>query len=77
MCYLNGELKTSSKAFDIGSAFHCMVLEPEEFSNRYFVVNDEEICDEIGGKKPRMTKKYKEWYQKLYVLFKWRIKNVF
>jgi len=63
MCYLNGELKTSSKAFDIGSAFHCMVLEPEEFGNRYFVVDDAEICEQIGGKKPRMTKKYKEWYQ--------------
>lgn len=63
MCYLNGELKTSSKAFDIGSAFHCMVLEPEEFGNRYFVVDDTEICEQIGGKKPKMTKKYKEWYQ--------------
>lgn len=63
MCYLNGELKTSSKAFDIGSAFHCMVLEPEEFGNRYFVVEDTEICEQIGGKKPKMTKKYKEWYQ--------------
>jgi len=63
MCYLNGELKKSSKAFDIGSAFHCMVLEPEEFSNRYFIIDDEEICEEIGGKKPKMTKKYKEWYQ--------------
>ena len=61
-CYLDGELRTTSKAFDIGSAFHCMVLEPEEFNNRYYVFNDEEICAEIGGARPTTTKKYKEWY---------------
>lgn len=45
-----------------GSMVHCLVLEPEDFMNRYEPLDDSAICDEIGGAKPMATKKYKEWY---------------
>jgi hypothetical protein len=38
-----------------------LVLEPSEFPNRYFVLNDTEKVAEIGGGNPRLTKVYKEW----------------
>jgi len=67
--YLQGELKVTSKAFDIGSAFHCLILEPDHFHERFHIFDDEEKCVEISGKdwkannkKPRSTKAYKEWY---------------
>ncbi|MGU0043364.1 hypothetical protein ACVXHA_13250 [Escherichia coli] len=28
---------TKTKTLDLGTAFHCRVLEPEEFSNRFIV----------------------------------------
>jgi len=44
-----------------GRAFHCAILEPNFFNERFFVLDDEKVCLEIGGAKPRGTKKYKEW----------------
>lgn len=71
-CYLNGELKKESEAFKFGSAFHTLVLEPEEFAERYYIFDDTDKCIEISGedwkeknKKPRNTKAYKEWYQEV------------
>ena len=68
--YLRGELKTYSKAFDIGSAFHCLILEPEFFHERFFVLEDTDICIKASGenwkennKKPTMTTVYKKWYK--------------
>ena len=68
-CYLKSELKIKSKALDIGSAFHCLILEPEYFHERFFILDDTEICDSVSGKgwkakgkKPRSTKGYKDWY---------------
>ena len=51
---------TDSMAY--GSMLHCLILEPGDFENRYLALDDSEICDEIGGAKPRATKSYKEWY---------------
>lgn len=51
--------QTDAMAF--GSMVHCLILEPEDFSNRYFVLEDAEICASIGGAMPRGTKAYKEW----------------
>ena len=70
--YLNGELRVHSKAFDIGSAFHCLILEPDFFHERFHVVDDTEICIKASGadwkkknKKPTMTTVYKKWYAEL------------
>lgn len=51
--------------FAFGRAFHTLILEPEEFTNRYYIFDDTDICKEIGGKRPTSTNKYKEWKEKL------------
>src|ERR1700722_5883559 len=51
--------KEPTKAMIYGSMVHCLVLEPRDFLNRYYPLDDEMICMEIGGAKPRATKKYK------------------
>jgi exodeoxyribonuclease VIII len=51
--------------FAFGRAFHCLILEPEEFTNRYYIFDDTDICKEIGGARPTATKKYKEWREQL------------
>ena len=68
--YLQGKLRKESAAFNIGSAFHCLILEGTDvFNERYYVWDDSAKCIEISGedwkeqnKKPRGTKAYKEWY---------------
>ncbi len=56
------KLEQPQKAYNtFGSAFHCSILEPKQFKKRFFVLDDYRICAEIGGAKPRSTKKYKEW----------------
>lgn len=64
--FLDGLIpRKESDAYDFGGAFHCMLCEPELFNDRYFIFDDEKICIEIGGAKPRATNKYKEWYQQM------------
>lgn len=53
--------KETTPAMAFGSMLHCLILEPEEFDSRYFLIEDEDICKEIGGAKPRSTNKYKDW----------------
>jgi len=53
--------KPQTDAMMLGKVLHCLVLEPESFDKKYFVLNDSEICAQIGGLKPRATKAYKEW----------------
>lgn len=53
--------KEETDAMIFGSMVHCLVLEPWDFFNRYHCLEDEEICIQIGGAKPRATKAYKEW----------------
>lgn len=48
-------------AMIFGSMLHCLVLEPEDFDKRYLCLDDADICNQIGGAKPRATKVYKEW----------------
>jgi len=57
--YQRGQEDTSSFAF--GRAAHCLILEPEAFDGRYYSIDDEDICLDIGGARPRTTKVYKEW----------------
>lgn len=54
-------LKEPTESMINGSMVHCLVLEPQDFNNRYFTFDDSEKCQEIGGEKPRATKAYKEW----------------
>jgi len=54
-----------SEAMIFGRAAHCLLLEPETFNGRFYAIDDEEMCLEIGGKRPRTTKAYKEWLEPL------------
>jgi PDDEXK-like domain of unknown function (DUF3799) len=53
--------KEQTDAMIYGAMVHCLVLEPEDFDNRYHCLDDADICNQIGGAKPRATKAYKEW----------------
>lgn len=53
--------KEPTPAMIYGSLLHCLILEPDQFEKRYFTLDDSDICEQIGGAKPRATKKYKEW----------------
>lgn len=55
--------KEQTDAMLFGQMLHCLVLEPQDFDNRYLCLEDTDICNQIGGAKPRATKAYKEWYQ--------------
>lgn len=44
-----------------GNAVGTAITQPDEFKSIYTVLNDIEICKEIGGKRPRTTNKYEEW----------------
>jgi len=61
--YMKGELYKSSDALFFGSVYDKLLLEPDTFTDEYYVVYDAQIVEEIGGAKPRSTKKYKEWYE--------------
>tara|TARA_R110000796_G_scaffold73842_2_gene165874 strand:+ start:3190 stop:4020 length:831 start_codon:yes stop_codon:yes gene_type:complete len=55
---------TPTPAMALGSLIHVMILEPQEFENRYFALDDEEICLDLiaeGAKSPRANGKYKAW----------------
>lgn len=54
--------KETTPAMLFGEMVHCLVLQPDLFIERYFFIDDKEICSQIGGLKPRATNKYKEWY---------------
>lgn len=57
----------TKKAFEFGSALHCLILEPDMFEARYFAIDDTEKCIEIGGARPRTTKVYKEWHEEIMI----------
>lgn len=56
-------IKEETDSMLYGSMLHCLVLEPDDFFNRYHIIEDLDICNQIGGAMPRATKAYKEWYQ--------------
>lgn len=53
--------KEATDAMLFGAMLHCLVLEPLDFDRRYLCLDDTDICNSIGGAKPRATKQYKEW----------------
>lgn len=55
------EKREPTDAMLFGSMLHCLVLEPQDFDKRYLCLDDQDICNSIGGAKPRATKQYKEW----------------
>lgn len=53
-----------SPAMAFGSAYHCYLLEPDKFKERYYIIDEKTIIDILigeGAKSPRATKQYKEW----------------
>lgn len=52
-------------AMIFGRAAHCLLLEEDSFEGRFYAIDDSEMCLEIGGARPRTTKKYKEWIEPL------------
>lgn len=44
-----------------GSAFHCAVLEPNDFYKKFYTLDETQILRKIGGAKPRGTNQYKDW----------------
>lgn len=61
--YERGQEDTATFAF--GRAAHCLLLEPEAFNQRFYSIDDSEICNDIGGKRPTATNAYKEWLDKI------------
>jgi len=59
--YMRGQLKKESEALYFGSLYDLLLFEPEKFNDLYFVLDDTDIVDSIGGKFPRNTKRYREW----------------
>lgn len=53
----------TTNAMDEGIILHCMVLQPEIFKEKYFVLDDSKIVEELSKsfKNPRATKDYKSW----------------
>lgn len=54
--------ETKAKLF--GSAYHCFILEPLKFEEKYFIFDDRDIIEKLigeGSKNPRNTNAYKEW----------------
>jgi hypothetical protein len=45
-----------------GNAVGCAILEPDVFAEKYTILDDLEICREIGGARPQATNRYKDWY---------------
>jgi hypothetical protein len=51
-------------AMFFGSAYHCFILEPEQFKERYYIFDDSVVCGALiakGAKSPRATNDYKAW----------------
>lgn len=53
--------KKQTDAMLYGILVHCLILEPEKFKERYVIMDDRDICNSIGGAKPRATNNYKAW----------------
>ena len=59
--YMRGELKKDSEALRFGTMYDMMLFEPEKANDTYVYLDDTDIIAAIGGRNPRVTKKYREW----------------
>ena len=59
--YMRGQLKKESEALYFGSLYDMLLFEPEKANDLYHPLNDSDIVNDIGGRNPRSTKRYKEW----------------
>ena len=59
--YMRGQLKKESEALTFGSLYDMLLFEPDKAHDTYYVLDDMDIVNSIGGKYPRNTKKYREW----------------
>lgn len=63
--YMLGKKKKTSDALTFGSYYDTMLFEPDKASDRFLIMDESSVLEEIGGANPRATKKYKEWLQEL------------
>lgn len=59
--YMRGQLKKESEALFFGNVYDMLLFEPEKAYEQFYTLDDTSICDAIGGRSPRSTKRYKEW----------------
>lgn len=61
--YMKGLLKRESDAFTFGSLYDTLLLEPEMVLERFYIIDDVEIIQELSVKyaNPRSSKIYKDW----------------
>jgi len=62
------KLKKKTQALSFGSLYDCLLMTPEEFDDRFVLVDDVDIVESLkakGIKLPRATKVYKEFISKL------------
>lgn len=62
--YKEAEEVKETDAMLFGSAYHCLILEPEKFKECYYVFDDSVVCGALiakGAKSPRATNDYKNW----------------
>lgn len=63
------KVEKTTDAMVFGSAYHTYILQPEEFEERYYVLNETEIMNTLAEKykAPRSTNDYKAWLADEYI----------
>jgi len=59
--FINYKAMAPRAEFTIGNVFECLILEEDKFTEQFYIFDDRKVCQEIGGKNPRVTNKYRDW----------------